>query len=171
MYTLSQWSMAILSSWRHGGHFLFWKSRVLRLGLCQGHAPCFLGVTVCETWVRGPVVTRVLPPTRTEMRLMKDDGRGNLSLEEYHHPKIPRYAILSHTWEAEEVTFEDVMVCCGARAHHVIRCSRQVLKVVPCCPFSSSSLLSMCVDNIEDHLFFVFRRLSKAHSSARAMMI
>jgi Heterokaryon incompatibility protein (HET) len=45
------------------------------------------------------------------MRLIKDDERGNLSLVEYHNDKIPRYAILSHTWgtDSEEVTFKDLM--------------------------------------------------------------
>ena len=44
------------------------------------------------------------------MRLIKDDGHGNLSLMEYHDDRIPRYAILSHTWGAdgEEVTFKDL---------------------------------------------------------------
>jgi hypothetical protein len=44
------------------------------------------------------------------MRLLEDDGHGNLSLVEKHETDIPPYAILSHTWGAdgEEVTFKDL---------------------------------------------------------------
>ena len=44
------------------------------------------------------------------MRLLKNDGHGNLSLVERHDNDIPRYAILSHTWGADgdEVTFRDL---------------------------------------------------------------
>ncbi len=44
------------------------------------------------------------------MRLLKDKGHGHASSVEYHDEKIPRYAILSHTWGAdgEEVTFKDL---------------------------------------------------------------
>jgi hypothetical protein len=43
------------------------------------------------------------------MRLLQDDGNGNLSLVEYDDSKIPAYAILSHTWgpDGQEVTFKD----------------------------------------------------------------
>jgi len=43
------------------------------------------------------------------MRLLKDEGRGILSLVEKNDGAIPQYAILSHTWGAEEVTFKDLM--------------------------------------------------------------
>jgi Heterokaryon incompatibility protein (HET) len=43
------------------------------------------------------------------MRLLKDEGHGILSLVEKHDSAIPQYAILSHTWGAEEVTFKDVV--------------------------------------------------------------
>jgi hypothetical protein len=43
------------------------------------------------------------------MRLLKDKGHGNLILVEKHDSEIPRYAVLSHTWGAEEVTFKDLM--------------------------------------------------------------
>lgn len=45
------------------------------------------------------------------MRLLKDDGHGNLSLVEKYDSDIPNYAILSHTWgpDCEEVTFKDLM--------------------------------------------------------------
>jgi Heterokaryon incompatibility protein (HET) len=44
------------------------------------------------------------------MRLIKDEGHGELSLEQ-HDENIPHYAILSHTWGAdgEEVTFKDLI--------------------------------------------------------------
>jgi hypothetical protein len=44
------------------------------------------------------------------MRLLEDDGHGNLVLVEKHDNDIPRYAILSHTWGAdnEEFNFKDV---------------------------------------------------------------
>jgi Heterokaryon incompatibility protein (HET) len=44
------------------------------------------------------------------MRLLEDDGHGNLSLVEKHDNNIPLYAILSHTWGADgdEVTFRDL---------------------------------------------------------------
>jgi hypothetical protein len=44
------------------------------------------------------------------MRLLEDDGHGNLVLVEKHDNDIPRYAILSHTLGAdnEEFNFKDV---------------------------------------------------------------
>jgi hypothetical protein len=42
------------------------------------------------------------------MRLLKRDGDGNFNLTAKLLPsKVPAYAILSHTWEDDEVTFED----------------------------------------------------------------
>lgn len=43
------------------------------------------------------------------MRLIQDGGQGELRLVEYHEDEIPRYAILSHTWGAdnEEITYTD----------------------------------------------------------------
>ena len=45
------------------------------------------------------------------MRLIKDRGQEGLVLVEYHENAIPAYAILSHTWGAddEEVTYKDFM--------------------------------------------------------------
>ncbi|KAH8750477.1 heterokaryon incompatibility protein-domain-containing protein [Hyaloscypha finlandica] len=40
------------------------------------------------------------------MRLLQYDNNDNLSLTEFFDSAIPKYAILSHTWGAEEVTFE-----------------------------------------------------------------
>jgi hypothetical protein len=42
------------------------------------------------------------------MRLLRSDGDGNLSLAEFFEDDIPEYAILSHRWEGEEVTFRDL---------------------------------------------------------------
>ena len=43
------------------------------------------------------------------MRLLQDIGQERLSLVEKHESDSPRYAILSHTWGAEEVTFKDLI--------------------------------------------------------------
>ena len=42
------------------------------------------------------------------MRLLQLDGDGNPSLTEFFEDNIPEYAILSHRWGAEEVTFKDL---------------------------------------------------------------
>jgi hypothetical protein len=42
------------------------------------------------------------------MRLLQCDNDGNLSLKEFFDDDIPEYAILSHRWEAGEVTFKDL---------------------------------------------------------------
>ena len=43
------------------------------------------------------------------MRLLQLDGDGNPSLTEFFEDNIPEYAILSHRWGAEEVTFKDLI--------------------------------------------------------------
>ncbi|KAF2732967.1 HET-domain-containing protein [Polyplosphaeria fusca] len=45
------------------------------------------------------------------MRLLSSNGDGEFSLTKFVDDSIPRYAILSHTWGAdqEEVTFKDIM--------------------------------------------------------------
>jgi hypothetical protein len=45
------------------------------------------------------------------MHLLKFDSDGTRSLSKFIGDKIPRYAILSHTWEADnqEVTFKDII--------------------------------------------------------------
>src|SRR5277367_1193286 len=43
------------------------------------------------------------------MRLLERKSDGEFGLTEFWGDNIPRYAILSHTWGAEEVTFEDLM--------------------------------------------------------------
>jgi hypothetical protein len=43
------------------------------------------------------------------MRLLEYNNDGEFSLAEFFGDDIPRYAILSHRWGAEEVTFKDLM--------------------------------------------------------------
>lgn len=43
------------------------------------------------------------------MRLLHYDNNGDLSLTEFFESAIPKYAILSHRWEAEEVTIKDLL--------------------------------------------------------------
>lgn len=85
------------------------------------------------------------------MRLLVDRGDGNLRLEEYYDNNIPRYAILSHTWGAddEEVTFKDLMEDTGkdkAGYQKIEFCRKQAIKdgiqcfwVDTCCIDKSSS--------------------------------
>ncbi len=42
------------------------------------------------------------------MRLLQYNNEGEFSLTSFFADIIPRYAILSHLWEAEEVTFQDL---------------------------------------------------------------
>jgi hypothetical protein len=53
------------------------------------------------------------------MRLLQYND-GDLSLTTFFADKIPqKYAILSHTWGAEEVTFEDLQKrTCGKKASY-----------------------------------------------------
>ena len=43
------------------------------------------------------------------MRLLQQNKNGGFSLAEFFESNIPEYAILSHRWGAEEVTFKDLM--------------------------------------------------------------
>jgi hypothetical protein len=43
------------------------------------------------------------------MRLLQYNNDGDFSLAEFFESDIPKYAILSHRWGAEEVTFKDLM--------------------------------------------------------------
>jgi hypothetical protein len=43
------------------------------------------------------------------MRLLQHNNDGDFSLTEFFESDIPEYAILSHRWGAEEVTFKDLM--------------------------------------------------------------
>ena len=43
------------------------------------------------------------------MRLLQYNNDGDFSLTEFFESDIPKYAILSHRWGAEEVTFKDLI--------------------------------------------------------------
>ena len=43
------------------------------------------------------------------MRLLQYNSDGDFSLTEFFESDIPKYAILSHRWGAEEITFEDLI--------------------------------------------------------------
>jgi len=49
------------------------------------------------------------------MRLLQYNGDGDFSLAEIFKSTIPEYAILSHTWEGDEVTFEDLQNGTGTK--------------------------------------------------------
>jgi hypothetical protein len=88
------------------------------------------------------------------MRLLQLDLRNQLSLTKYDDDKLPHYAILSHTWGAddEEVTFADVTRGDGkekskAGYAKIVFCGEQASKkdlrhfwVDSCCIDVSSSL-------------------------------
>jgi hypothetical protein len=82
------------------------------------------------------------------MRLLHYNNDGEFSLTQFFD-KIPRYAILSHTWGPEEVTFKDMMEGNGASktgfdkiqfCREQARCDRlQYFWVNTCCIDKSSS--------------------------------
>src|SRR4051794_20265853 len=43
------------------------------------------------------------------MRLLQCDNDGDFSLTQFAENDIPKYAILSHRWGAEEVTYNDLL--------------------------------------------------------------
>ncbi|KAF1985899.1 HET-domain-containing protein [Aulographum hederae CBS 113979] len=84
------------------------------------------------------------------MRLLKREGNGRLSIQEFYGANIPQYAVLSHTWGAGEVTFDDVRSSNQGREKESFRkinfCGRQAAKdgiewfwVDTCCIDKSSS--------------------------------
>lgn len=85
------------------------------------------------------------------MRLLRLEADGEFSLVEFVGQNIPRYAILSHTWGAdnEEVTFKDLENSVGQRKsgyNKLIFCGKQAAKddlqffwVDTCCIDKSSS--------------------------------
>jgi hypothetical protein len=85
------------------------------------------------------------------MRLLSSNPDGSFTLNLFIGNNIPRYAILSHTWEADhnEVTFQDLMNAQGSskRGYRKIRfCSEQAKKdglqyfwVDSCCIDKTSS--------------------------------
>ena len=85
------------------------------------------------------------------MRLLRLEDNGEFSLVEFVGKNIPRYAVLSHTWRAddEEVTFKDLVEGAGQSksGYSKIRfCGKQAAKdglrffwVDTCCIDKSSS--------------------------------
>ena len=49
------------------------------------------------------------------MRLLRYNNKGAFSLTEFVENEIPKYAILSHRWGAEEATFEDLQKGLGIK--------------------------------------------------------
>jgi len=90
----------------------------------------------------------ILEPSRT-MRLLYTNDNGDLTLAEFLQSATPEYAILSHTWGMEEVTFEDLRNGTGTKkvGYEKIRfCVEQAAKdslqyfwVDTCCIDKSSS--------------------------------
>ncbi|KAH8666944.1 heterokaryon incompatibility protein-domain-containing protein [Xylariales sp. PMI_506] len=81
------------------------------------------------------------------MRLL---GAGNLELAEFVGVNIPRYAILSHTWEDDEVSFQDIQsledACVKKGFDKIVKCCEQARRdglqwvwVDTCCIDKSSS--------------------------------
>jgi hypothetical protein len=85
------------------------------------------------------------------MRLLRTAADDSFTLVNFFHHSIPSYAILSHTWEADdqEVTFEDVVngLRRGKSGYRKLRfCNEQAKKdglqyfwVDSCCINKSSS--------------------------------
>jgi hypothetical protein len=47
------------------------------------------------------------------MRLLEYNNNGEISIAEFFNDAIPQYAILSHRWGVEEVTFKDLIDATG----------------------------------------------------------
>jgi len=65
------------------------------------------------------------------MRLLSLNGQGDLAWREFSQDKIPPYAILSHTWGAEEVSFLDLVDKSGkskAGYRKIIFCGEQAAR-------------------------------------------
>lgn len=69
------------------------------------------------------------------MRLLHVHPNGDITLEEFHGEQIPPYAILSHTWGDEEVTFQDFHLPSA-------RGKKGWLKIANCCAQASRDGLS-----------------------------
>jgi hypothetical protein len=106
------------------------------------------------------------------MHLLKFNGDGNPSLTKFISGKIPSYAILSHTWEADnqEVTFKDLadgvgtskvgyrkIQFCGEQAH---KDDLEYFWVDSCCiDKSSSAELSEAINS----MFHWYRNAAKCY--------
>ena len=61
-----------------------------------------------STVTQNPLV-KLLPNLVSTMRLLESNTNGEFSLTEHLGDSKPQYAILSHRWETEEVTFKDLI--------------------------------------------------------------
>jgi len=65
------------------------------------------------------------------MRLLSLNEHGDLAWREFSQDKIPPYAILSHTWGAEEVSFVDLVDKSGkskAGYRKIVFCGEQAAR-------------------------------------------
>jgi hypothetical protein len=69
-----------------------------------------------------------------------------LRLEEFFGKRVPPYAILSHRWEEEEITFQDMKAGGGAHNSKIAGCCRRAREdgwgyawIDTCCINKSSS--------------------------------
>jgi hypothetical protein len=89
-----------------------------------------------------------------EMRLL---NAKTMKLEEFFDKKVPNYAILSHTWGEDEVTFRDFDPVLGPRrtSKKISGCCSKVLKhghdyvwIDTCCIDKSSAELSKAINSM-----------------------
>jgi hypothetical protein len=83
------------------------------------------------------------------MRLLKVDASNNISLSDHFLAAIPPYAILSHTWGPEEVTYDDIRADTGSNKRgyqKILFCGQQAARdglqyfwVDTCCIDKSNS--------------------------------
>ena len=67
------------------------------------------------------------------MRLLHTES---LEFEEFLGPTLPRYAILSHTWEQEEVSYQEMI---QSHQDQRIRSKDGYTKIVNCCEHAASA--------------------------------
>ncbi|KAI1166261.1 HET-domain-containing protein [Nemania serpens] len=107
------------------------------------------------------------------MRLLRLQADGTVSLVQFAGEKIPRYAILSHTWRADEqeVTFQDILNGEGKQKigyRKIMNCALQARKdkfqflwVDSCCiDKSSSQELSEAINS----MFLWYRGAAKCYA-------
>jgi len=104
------------------------------------------------------------------MRLLQYNNNGEFSLTESFGDEVPQYAILSHTWGAEEVTFRDLIDGTGqhkAGYRKIHFCGKQARRdglryfwVDTCCiDKSSSAELSEAINS----MFYWYRRAATCY--------
>jgi hypothetical protein len=79
-----------------------------------------------------PILTANEDPAQLLMRLI---NTSTYQLEEFFGSQIPKYAILSHTWEDEEVSFKDISD--GTHAH-----KKGFVKIAKTCELAASEGLA-----------------------------